>query len=137
MLRKPCMFIAKIIYKDVPHVLFKVKDFKKNEGMGCTYDNLRPRQPVVAKDVVTEVHFTVNSGHMQIARDTSRVLDIPKTTVLKLLCCVLRMFPYRYQCVQMLQLGDSQLRIDFAIKFLIRYDAHNDWPLTMDGRGTF
>ena len=86
-------------------------------------------RPIVSEDAVTEVHHTVISGHMQTARGTARVLDIPKTTILKVLHSLLCMFPYRYQCVQMLQLEDPQLHIDFANEFLIRYDAGNNWPL--------
>ena len=49
--------------------------------------------------------------------------------VLKLLRSVLRRLSYRYQRVQMFQLGDPQIRINFANEFLIRYDADNDWSL--------
>ena len=76
-----------------------------------------------------EVYHTMISGHMETARGKDRVLDIPKATVLKLLLSALHMFPYRYQRVQMLQLGELQLRIDIANLFLIRSDADNDWPL--------
>ena len=69
--------------------------------------------------------------HQQTARGTARVLGIPKTTVIKLLRSILRMFLSRYQGVQMLQLGNPQLRIDFTNEFLIKYDAHNNLPLRM------
>lgn len=102
---------------------------KKFEETGCTCDRPRSGRPTVPEDAVTEVHHIVTSGHMQTARGTARVLDIPKTTVLNLLRSVLRMFPYRYQRVQMLHAGDHLQRIDFANEFLIRYDGDNDWPL--------
>ena len=78
--------------------------------MDCTYDKPRSGQKIVSEHAVTEVHHAVTSGHMQTARSTARVLDILKTTVLKLIHSVLRMFPYWYQRVRMLQLEDPQLR---------------------------
>ena len=58
-----------------------------------------------------------------------RVLDIPNTTVRKLLRSVLHMFPYWFQRVQMLEPGDPQQLLDFPNEFFLRYDADNDWPL--------
>ena len=102
---------------------------KKLKDMGCTCDKLRSEQPFVSEDVVTEVHLTVTSGHMHTTRGTARVLDIPKTMVLKLLRSIFHMFPYRYQCIQVLPLGDPLLHIDFTNEFLIQFDANNNWPL--------
>ena len=73
-----------------------------------------------------EVHDSVTLGHMQTAKSTAGVLDMPKTTVIKLLCSVFCMFPYQYQRIHMLQLGDPQLCINFANEFLMQYDADND-----------
>ena len=87
----------------------------------------------VSDAVVIEVHLTQTSGHMQTVRDTTRVLDMPKITVLIILPSVLCMFPYGYQRVQVLHPGDQQLRIDFSNEFLGQYDADNDWQLRILG----
>ena len=39
------------------------------------------------------------------------------------------MFPFRFQRVQMLETGDNQLCLDFANKFLIRFDEGSSWHL--------
>ena len=67
-----------------------------------------------------EVYHTVTAGHRETARGIVRVLDIPNTTVRKLLRSVLYMFPYRFQRVQMLEPGDPQHSLDFANEFLLR-----------------
>ena len=95
----------------------------KFEGTSYTCGKLRSRPPSLSENIVTELHQIVTSGHMQIKRGTAHVLDI------KLLRSVLRTVTYRYQCLQMLQPGDQQLSIDISNKFLLRYDADNDWLL--------
>ena len=74
---------------------------RKFEDTGYTYDKLRSGRPTVSEDVVMEVYHTVTAGHRETARGIVRVLDIPNTTIRKLLRSVLYMFPYRFQRVQM------------------------------------
>lgn len=113
-----------------PCTLQALRDLvRKFEDTGCTCDKPRSGRPTVSEDVVMEVHHTVTAGHTETARGIARVLDIPNSTVRKLLRSVLHMFPYRFQRVQMLEPGDPQQRLDFANEFLLRYDADNDWPL--------
>ena len=102
---------------------------KKFEFTSYICDKPRLAGWTVSEDMVTEVHYTMTSERMQTSKGTAEVLDISKTTVLKILRSVLCMFPYRYQLVQMFQTGDKQLYIDFANEFLIRYNTNNDWPL--------
>ncbi|GFU34088.1 DUF4817 domain-containing protein [Trichonephila clavipes] len=102
---------------------------RKFEDTGCTCNKPRSGRPTVSEDVVMEVHHTVTAGHTETARGIARVLDIPNSTVRKLLRSVLHMFPFRFKRVQMLGPGDPQQRLDFANEFLLRYDADNDWPL--------
>ena len=71
----------------------------------------------------------MTAGHRETARGIAQVLDIPNTTIRKLLRSVLHMFRYRFQRVEMLEPGDPQQHLDFANEFLLRYDADNDWPL--------
>ena len=113
-----------------PCTLQALRDLeRKFEDTGCTCDKLRSGRPTVSEDVVMKVHHTVTAGHRETVRGIARVLDIPNTTVRKLLRSVLHMFPYRFQRVQMLEPGDPQQRLDFANELLLRYVADNDWPL--------
>ncbi|GFV67474.1 hypothetical protein TNCV_4621551 [Trichonephila clavipes] len=89
-----------------------VRKFGKIQAAPVT--NLAPGRPTVSEDVVMEVHHTVTAGHTETARGIARVLDIPNSTVRKLLRSVLHMFPYRFKRVQMLEPGDPQQRLDFA-----------------------
>ncbi|GFS53260.1 uncharacterized protein TNCV_1035691 [Trichonephila clavipes] len=113
-----------------PGTLQALRDLvRKFEDTGCTCNKPRSGRPTVSEDVVMEVHHTVTAGHTETARGIARVLDIPNSTVRKLLRSVLHMFPYRFKRVQMLEPGDPQQRLDFTNEFLLRYDADNDWPL--------
>ena len=67
--------------------------------------------------------------HFHTARSVSSNLTVPNTIVLQILRFVLRMFPYRLLCVQLLEAGDSQYRLDFANFFYIRYKEDRRWPL--------
>ena len=66
---------------------------------------------------------------MQAAEDIARVLYIQKTIFVKVFRSELRILPYWYQHVQMLQPGDQQLRIDFTMEFEIWCDDYINWPL--------
>ena len=103
-----------------PCTLQALRDLElKFKDTGCTCDKPRSGRPTVSEDIVMEVHHTVTAGHRETARGIARVLDIPNTTIRKLLRSVLHMFPYRFQRVQMLELGDPQQRLDFANEFLL------------------
>lgn len=49
-----------------------------------------------------EMHRMVTAGRMQISMLATHVLHIRKTTIVKLLRSVIRLFPYRYQRIPML-----------------------------------
>ena len=103
MQQKLCVFIAEITSKDVTRDLctpqYLLDIIKKIEVTGCICDKPRSGRSIVSEIVVTKVHHIVTSGHMQTAGGTARVLDTSKTTALKLLHSVLRMFPYQYHIV--------------------------------------
>ncbi|GFY69416.1 hypothetical protein TNIN_161431 [Trichonephila inaurata madagascariensis] len=61
------------------------------------YQNERSGWAIVPENTASEVSHVVTSGSIQTTRGTERLLDIPKTTIQKLLRSVLHMFPYRYQ----------------------------------------
>ena len=102
---------------------------RKFEETGCTCDRSRSGRPAVPVEAVAEVHAAVDGVRRASARGVSRALNMPNSTVRKILRSVLHMFPYRFQRVQMLEAGDNQLRLDFANEFLIRYDNDTSWPL--------
>ena len=54
-----------------------------------------PYDPVPIK-IVAEVHNTMTTGPLYAARNISRNFGVLKTTVLQILCSVVRMFPYRF-----------------------------------------
>ena len=72
-------------------------------------------------ETIAEVQQTVSTVLPASACDVSHVLNLPYSTVHKILPSVLSMFLFRFQRVQMVEAGDNQLRLDFANKFLIRY----------------
>ena len=74
-----------------------------------------------------EVHDTMTSRYMLTSRGTTHELAVLKTTVLMVFCSVLCIFRYLCQHIQILQLREKQLCIGLKNKFLIRYDANNDW----------
>ena len=69
---------------------------KKFEEPGCTCDKSLSGRPRVLVEVVAEVHNTMTTGPLILQEVFPTILDVPKTTVLKILCSVLRMFPYRF-----------------------------------------
>ena len=80
-------------------------------------------------ETLAEVHQTISTVRPESVRGVSLVLNLSNLTVRKILPSVLNMFPFRFQCVQMLEAGDNQLWLDFANKFFIRYDEDSSWPL--------
>ena len=94
----------------------------KFEETGCTSDRPRSGRPSISVKTATEVHQTISTVCPASACGVSCVLHLPNSTVCKILCSVLHMLPFRFQRVQILEAGDQQLRLDFANKFLIRYD---------------
>ncbi|GFX37216.1 hypothetical protein TNCV_994911 [Trichonephila clavipes] len=101
-----------------PGTLQALRDLvRKFEDTGCTCNKPRSGRPTVSEDVVMEVHHTVTAGHTETVRGIARVLDIPNSTVRKLLRSVLHMFPYRFKRVQMLEPGDPQQRLTSQMNF--------------------
>ena len=98
-------------------------------------DRPRSGRPHVPAEVAAEMHYMMTIGPLHTARNVSRNLDVPKTTVLQILRSVLQVFPHRFQRVQELEPGNNQQRTNF---FLIRYDEGSRSLLRiMKGWGTF
>ena len=94
----------------------------RSEETGCTCDRPQSGQPSVPLEIVAEVYHTISNVRPASARGVSRVLNLPNSTVRKILRSVLNMFSFRFQRVQMLEARDNQSPLDLANNFLIRYD---------------
>lgn len=47
-------------------------------------------------EVVEEIYNTITTDPLHIAKIVSRTLNVPKTSVIKILCTYLRIFPYPF-----------------------------------------
>ena len=75
-----CVYHRNNLQRRFPCTPQDLHDFiKKFKGTGCTCNKPRSGWPIVSEDIVTEVHHTVTSGHMQTARVTASVLDQGQT----------------------------------------------------------
>lgn len=83
MLPKHFEFIVEIkLKRDLCSVKSVRHLVKKFEETGCTWDTLRSEPPRVPVEVVAEVQKTITTGPLHTARNVSRYLEVPKTTVL-------------------------------------------------------
>ena len=102
---------------------------QKFEETGCSSNWPRSEGPSVPKKTVGEIHQLISSVRPPSACGISCVLHLPNSTVSKILCSILNMFPFPFHSVQMLEARANHLRLDFANKFLILYDEDISWPL--------
>ena len=71
----------------------------------------------------------MTTGPLHTARSIPHDLDELKKIIFEILIYFLRMFPYLFQQVQALELGDNQQHVDFTKFFFIKYEE--------DSRGSF
>lgn len=74
-----------------------------------------------------DVQKRTSAVPLHTARNVKRSFDVSKTTALKILRKILRMFPYLFHRVQMFQHGYEQHCLDFANYFQMWYDEDNSW----------
>lgn len=55
-------------------------------------------------------------------------VDMPISTVRKVMRQILRYYPYKIQRVQQLIQGDTESRLSFSLQFLARMNVDNSWP---------
>ena len=98
--------------------------------------NVRPgrgRKPVsteAIENVALKVE-EVKDSNMHASTSARRVaeeLDMPLSTVLKILHNVLRYYPYKLQNVQKLLPHDFETRHRFSLQFLARLEVDSEWP---------
>lgn len=82
------------------------------------------------EDVATAVVDASNqSPHGNVSVPVvSLVLDIPYSTVRKILRRILHFYPFKIKPVHQLQAGDSEVRKTFALQFLARMEVDVTWP---------
>ncbi|GBL93870.1 hypothetical protein AVEN_153630-1 [Araneus ventricosus] len=82
------------------------------------------------KDVATAVvEASSNSPHISVSVPVvSRVLDMPYSTVRKILRRILNFYPYKIKPVRLLRNADSEVRTTFALEFLARMVVDVTWP---------
>ncbi|KMQ82897.1 transposable element tc3 transposase [Lasius niger] len=92
----------------------------------------RGRRPVSAaavEDVATALQEQTSSdAGISSARGMSRMLDMPISTVRKVLRNILRCYPYKITHVQQLLPADLKSRESFALQFLARMEVDKEWP---------
>ncbi|GBM63188.1 hypothetical protein AVEN_185563-1 [Araneus ventricosus] len=77
--------------------------------------------------VVVEASSESPHGSVSVPVD-SGVLDMPYSTVRKILRRSLNFYPYKIKHVHLLQDGDSEVRTNFALEFLARMVVDVTWP---------
>lgn len=100
----------------------------KFDDIGWAWDRSRAGRLSVTVEAIAEVHETLSEVSVARACGGWRVPQMPNSTVRRIWSCVLHMFLYRLQHVQMLQAGDLQLQLDFVNEFPICYDS---WSLSI------
>ncbi|GFW00801.1 uncharacterized protein TNCV_1760391 [Trichonephila clavipes] len=61
-------------------------------------------------------------------RLVAEALDLPRSTVQKIMQNILRYYPYKLQLVQELLRHDFETRHLFSLQFLARLEADPEWP---------
>ncbi|GBL84602.1 hypothetical protein AVEN_191068-1 [Araneus ventricosus] len=100
-----------------------IQKFETTEQLGILPGRGRKQIPSSSvEDVNTEVVEAISqSPHGSVSVPfVSRVLDMPYSTVRKLLLWILNFYPYKIKLMHLLQEGDSEVRTTFALEFLAR-----------------
>lgn len=90
----------------------------------------RPVTPQIVEEVT--VAMAENAGRnlrsSSSARAVSRQLNIPWSTVRKVLRTIVKWYPYKLHITHQLLPHDADIRIDFALTFLARVEVDDMWP---------
>ncbi|GBN51891.1 hypothetical protein AVEN_129635-1 [Araneus ventricosus] len=114
--------LKKIIYK-----------FEKSGSFGMKCGRGRKAIPSISmEDVATALQeASISALGTCTSRGISRALDLPASTVRKILRNILQCYPFKITHVQELVLADLPKREAFALNFLL------GWKWTMHSQGTF
>ena len=80
---------------------------QKFEETGSTFDRPQFGRPSVPVETVTEVHKTISTVRSVSARGVSHFLNLPILTVSRVLRSVPNKFLFRFQRVQILEMGET------------------------------
>lgn len=147
--------LVKLFYKNGDYAEAALKTFRVLKGMkkGCGPMSAKALRSMIKKfeatgsfavksgrgrkavaltsveDVATALEEESNSGVQACsARGIGRTLDMPVSTVNKILRNILHCYPYKITHVQQLLPADLPIRHTFALEFLARMEVDNEWP---------
>ncbi|GFV19737.1 uncharacterized protein TNCV_479631 [Trichonephila clavipes] len=93
----------------------------------------RGRKPVgteTVEEVATAIVERTSSSIYSSTngRSVSRELEIPCSTIRKILGCILKAYPYNIRLMQKLKPDDQETRLEFYCQFLARMEVDDTWP---------
>lgn len=101
--------------------------YAKFQVRGSVCDNERTGRPRVNQDTVDAVRHAFLQNPRKSVRKASRELQIPRSTVHKILKKELKFLAYKLQVVQKLEQNDFPLRTEFANKVLDRLELNENY----------
>ncbi|GBM80135.1 hypothetical protein AVEN_89717-1 [Araneus ventricosus] len=101
--------------------------YEKFKETGSVTDFPRDVRPGVSEATVELVRQSFQQSPTKSNRQASRELQIPQTSLVRILHKKLRLHAYKVQIVQDLQPNVSPRREEFAIEILTRIDVENDY----------
>jgi hypothetical protein len=101
--------------------------YAKFQERGSVCDKERTGRPRVNQDTVDAVRHAFRQNPRKSVRKASRELQIPRSTVHKILKKELKFFAYKLQVVQKLEQNDFPLRTEFANKVLDRLELNENY----------
>ncbi|GBN21663.1 hypothetical protein AVEN_87055-1, partial [Araneus ventricosus] len=100
--------------------------YEKFKETGSVTDLPRNGRPSVSEATVELVRQSLQWSPTKSTRQASHELQIPQTSLVRILHKRLRLQAYKVQIVQDLQPNDCPRRAEFAIEILNRIDVEND-----------
>lgn len=101
--------------------------YAKFQERGSVCDKERTGRPRVNQDTVDAVRHAFRQNPRKSVRKASRELQIPRSTVHKILKKELKFFAYKLQVVQKLEQNDFPLRTEFANNVLDRLELNENY----------
>ncbi|GFV06662.1 uncharacterized protein TNCV_2949841 [Trichonephila clavipes] len=114
--------IVKLFYQNDNSAIVALRKFRTLKGMRkgpLTVKNLRL---MVEEDKASNVQASTSVRHV------AEALDLPRSTVQKIMRKILRYYPYKLQFVQELLPHDFETRHLFSLQFLARLEVDPEWP---------
>ncbi|GFX99658.1 uncharacterized protein TNCV_3053151 [Trichonephila clavipes] len=115
----------------VKNLRLMVTKFEETESLNVRSG--RERKPVSA-EAIEKVALQVKedkASNVQAStsvRHVAEALDLPRSTVYKIMRNIIRYYPYKLQLVQELLPHDFETRHLFSLQFLARLKVDSEWP---------